>query len=169
MCRDNGSWLGAPRGCLLACRTAVCDAASPHLIPNRCAPSQFRSKLQRSKEWIDAADHCAQPHGVEGRARTGNGVAAPVAGRCRETVFREVALVQAVSGHLHCRPSRRDLKVMVRGRGLKIDHKSISRRVPACAPPIGTRVRPLRRPRCGSVRNTRSYETWTKWPSPASV
>ncbi|SOC45142.1 DDE superfamily endonuclease [Rhizobium subbaraonis] len=66
-------------------------------------------------------------------------------------------IVQAVTWYLRYPLSYRDLEEMFRERGFEVDHSTINRWVLAYAPMIEKRLRPFRRPHCGSVRIDETY------------
>src|SRR4051795_5568720 len=72
----------------------------------------------------------------------------------------EVTLIlQAVSWYLRYPLSYRDIEELFLERGLEVDHSTLNRWVLAYAPLIERRLRPFRKPHCGSIRvDETSYE-----------
>ncbi len=67
-------------------------------------------------------------------------------------------IVQAVSSwYLRCSLSYRDIEELLIERGLAVDHSTVNRWVLAYAPLIERRLRPFRKPHCGSVRVNETY------------
>ena len=60
--------------------------------------------------------------------------------------------MQAVSWYLRSPLSYRDVEELLLERGLAVDHSTVNRWVLAYAPLIERRLRPSRKPHCGSVR-----------------
>src|SRR5918997_5501958 len=68
-------------------------------------------------------------------------------------------ILQAVSWYLRYPLSYRDIEELFLERGLEVDHSTLNRWVLAYAPLIERRLRPFRRPHCGSIRvDETSYE-----------
>ena len=53
--------------------------------------------------------------------------------------------------------SYRDIEELLLERGLEVDHSTVNRWVLAYAPLIQRRLRPFRKPHCGSVRVDETY------------
>ena len=66
--------------------------------------------------------------------------------------FEAMLILQAVSWYLRYPLSYRDIEELFRERGLAVDHSTLNRWVLAYAPLIERRLRPFRKPHCGSVR-----------------
>ncbi len=66
--------------------------------------------------------------------------------------FEAGLIVQAVSWYLRYPLSYRDVEELPLERGLEVDHSTVNRWVLAYAPLIERRLRPFRRPHCGSIR-----------------
>ena len=66
--------------------------------------------------------------------------------------FEAGLIVQAVSWYLRYPLSYRDIEELLLERGLEVDHSTVNRWVLAYAPLIERRLRPFRKPHCGSVR-----------------
>jgi IS6 family transposase len=71
--------------------------------------------------------------------------------------FEATLILQAVSWYLRYPLSYRDIEELFRERGLEIDHSTLNRWVLAYAPLIERRLRPFRKPHCGSVRIDETY------------
>ena len=65
--------------------------------------------------------------------------------------------MQAVSWYLRYPLSYRDTEELLLERGLEVDHSTVNRWVLAYAPLIERRLRPFRKPHCGSVRVDETY------------
>src|SRR4051812_14890672 len=73
--------------------------------------------------------------------------------------FEAALILQAVSWYLRYPLSYRDIEELFLERGLEVDHATLNRWVLAYAPLIEKRLRPFRKPHCGSVRvDETSYE-----------
>ena len=60
--------------------------------------------------------------------------------------------------------SYRDIEELLLERGLEVDHSTVNRWVLAYAPLIERRLRPFRKPHCGSVRVDETYvRIWGQW------
>ena len=66
-------------------------------------------------------------------------------------------IAQAVSWYLRYPLSYRDIEELLLERGLEVDHSTVNRWVLAYAPLIERRLRPFRKPHCGSVRVDETY------------
>ena len=66
--------------------------------------------------------------------------------------YEAALIVQAVSWYLRYPLSYRDIEELLLERGLEVDHSTVNRWVLAYAPLIERRLRPFRKPHCGSVR-----------------
>ncbi len=71
--------------------------------------------------------------------------------------FEAGLIVQAVSWYLRYPLSYRDIKELLLKRGLEVDHSTVNRWVLAYAPLIERRLRPFRKPHCGSIRVDETY------------
>ena len=71
--------------------------------------------------------------------------------------FEAGLIVQAVSWYLRYPLSYRDIEELLLERGLAVDHSTVNRWVLAYAPLIERRLRPFRKPHCGSVRVDETY------------
>ena len=71
--------------------------------------------------------------------------------------FEAGLIVQAVSWYLRYPLSYRDIEELLLERGLEVDHSTVNRWVLAYAPLIERRLRPFRKPHCGSVRVDETY------------
>jgi len=71
--------------------------------------------------------------------------------------FEAGLIVQAVSWYLRSPLSYRDVEELLLERGLEVDHSTVNRWVLAYAPLIERRLRPFRRPHCGSIRVDETY------------
>lgn len=71
--------------------------------------------------------------------------------------FEAGLIVQAVSWYLRYPLSYRDVEELLLERGLEVDHSTVNRWVLAYAPLIERRLRPFRKPHCGSVRVDETY------------
>jgi IS6 family transposase len=71
--------------------------------------------------------------------------------------FEATLILQAVSWYLRYPLSYRDIEELFRERGLEVDHSTLNRWVLAYAPLIERRLRPFRKPHCGSVRIDETY------------
>ena len=71
--------------------------------------------------------------------------------------FEAGLIVQAVSWYLRYPLSYRDIEDLLLERGLDVDHSTVNRWVLAYAPLIERRLRPIRKPHCGSVRVDETY------------
>ena len=71
--------------------------------------------------------------------------------------FEAGLIVQAVSWYLRYPLSYRDIEELLVERGLEVDHSTVNRWVLAYAPLIERRLRPFRKPHCGSVRVDETY------------
>ena len=71
--------------------------------------------------------------------------------------FEAGLIVQAVSWYLRYPLSYRDVEELLLERGLEVDHSTVNRWVLAYAPLIERRLRPFRKPHCGSVRIDETY------------
>ena len=71
--------------------------------------------------------------------------------------FEAGLIVQAVSWYLRYPLSYRDVEELLLERGLEVDHSTVNRWVLAYAPLIEQRLRPFRKPHCGSVRVDETY------------
>jgi hypothetical protein len=71
--------------------------------------------------------------------------------------FEAALILQAVSWYLRYPLSYRDSEGLFLERGLEVDHSTLNRWVLAYAPLIERRLRPFRRPHCGSVRVNETY------------
>jgi len=72
--------------------------------------------------------------------------------------FEAGLIVQAVSWwYLRYPLSYRDIEELLLERGLAVDHSTVNRWVLAYAPLIERRLRPFRKPHCGSVRIDETY------------
>src|SRR5215210_6502052 len=69
--------------------------------------------------------------------------------------FEATLILQAVSWYLRYPLSYRDIEELFLERGLEVDHSTLNRWVLAYAPLIEKRLRPFRKPHCGSVRIVR--------------
>jgi hypothetical protein len=88
---------------------------------------------------------------------------APIQRRFQGPPFRSDAdpagRLQAVSWYLRYPLSYRDIEELLLERGLEVDHATLNRWVLAYAPLIERRLRPFRKPHCGSIRvDETSYE-----------
>src|SRR4051812_13351133 len=73
--------------------------------------------------------------------------------------FEATLILQAVSWYLRYPLSYRDIEELFLERGLEVDHATLNRWVLAYAPLIERRLRPFRKPHCGSIRiDETSYE-----------
>ena len=75
----------------------------------------------------------------------------------KERHFEAWLIVQAVTWYLRYPLSYRDLERMFLERGFEVDHSTVNRWVLAYAPLIEKRLRPFRRPHCGSIRVDETY------------
>ena len=66
-------------------------------------------------------------------------------------------IVQAVSWYLRYPLSYRDIEELLLERGLEVDHSTVNRWVLAYAPLVERRLRPFRKPHCGSIRVDETY------------
>ncbi len=66
--------------------------------------------------------------------------------------FEAGLIVQAVSWYLRYPLSYRDVEELLLERGFEVDHSTVNRWVLAYAPLIERRLRPFRKPHCGSIR-----------------
>ncbi len=71
--------------------------------------------------------------------------------------FEAGLIVQAVSWYLRYPLSYRDVEELLLERGLEVDHSTVNRWVLAYAPLIERRLRPFRKPHCGSIRVDETY------------
>jgi hypothetical protein len=71
--------------------------------------------------------------------------------------FEAGLIVQAVSWCLRYPLSYRDIEEMLLELGLEADHSTVNRWVLAYAPLIERRLRPFRKPHCGSIRVDETY------------
>ncbi|UDL94065.1 IS6 family transposase [Lichenihabitans sp. PAMC28606] len=71
--------------------------------------------------------------------------------------FEAGLIVQAVSWYLRYSLSYRDIEELLLERGLEVDHSTVNRWVLAYAPLIERRLRPFRKPHCGSIRVDETY------------
>jgi IS6 family transposase len=71
--------------------------------------------------------------------------------------FEAALILQAVSWYLRYPLSYRDIEELFLERGLEVDHSTLNRWVLAYAPLIERRLRPFRKPHCGSVRIDETY------------
>ena len=71
--------------------------------------------------------------------------------------FEAGLIVQAVSWYLRYPLSYRDIEELLLERGLEVDHSTVNRWVLAYAPLIERRLRPFRKPHCGSIRVDETY------------
>ena len=71
--------------------------------------------------------------------------------------YEAALIVQAVSWYLRYPLSYRDIEELLLERGLEVDHSTVNRWVLAYAPLIERRLRPFRRPHCGSIRIDETY------------
>ena len=73
--------------------------------------------------------------------------------------FEAGLIVQAVSWYLRYPLSYRDIEELLLERGLEVDHSTVNRWVLALAyaPLIERRLRPFRKPHCGSIRVDETY------------
>ena len=71
--------------------------------------------------------------------------------------YEAALIVQAVSWYLRYPLSYRDIGEMLLERGLEVDHSALNCWVLAYAPLVEKRLRPFRRPHCGSVRIDETY------------
>jgi transposase, IS6 family len=71
--------------------------------------------------------------------------------------FEATLILQAVSWYLRYPLSYRDIEELFRERGLAVDHSTLNRWVLAYAPLIERRLRPFRKPHCGSIRVDETY------------
>ena len=71
--------------------------------------------------------------------------------------FEAGLIVQVVSWYLRHPLSYRDIEELLLERGLEVDHSTVNRWVLAYAPLIERRLRPFRKPHCGSVRVDETY------------
>src|SRR3954452_19586503 len=73
--------------------------------------------------------------------------------------YEATLILQAVSWSLRYPLSYRDIEELFLERGLEVDHSTLNRWVLAYAPLIERRLRPFRKPHCGSIRvDETSYE-----------
>jgi hypothetical protein len=73
--------------------------------------------------------------------------------------YEATLILQAVSWYLRYPLSYRDIEELFLERGLEVDHSTLNRWVLAYAPLIEKRLRPFRKPHCGSIRiDETSYE-----------
>ncbi len=66
-------------------------------------------------------------------------------------------ILQAISWYLRYPLSYRDIEELFRERGLEVDHSTLNRWVLTYAPLIEKRLRPFRKPQCGSIRIDETY------------
>jgi transposase-like protein len=71
--------------------------------------------------------------------------------------FVATLILQAVSWYLRYPLSYRDIEELFRERGLAVDHSTLNRWVLTYAPLIEKRLRPFRKPQCGSIRIDETY------------
>jgi len=71
--------------------------------------------------------------------------------------YEATLILQAVSWYLRYPLSYRDIEELFLERGLAVDHSTLNRWVLAYAPLIERRLRPFRKPHCGSVRIGETY------------
>src|ERR1700710_2268645 len=71
--------------------------------------------------------------------------------------FEAGLIVQAVSWYLRYPLSYRNVEELLLESGLEVDHSTVNRWVLAYAPLIERRLRPFRRPHCGSIRVDETY------------
>src|SRR3954465_15553587 len=71
--------------------------------------------------------------------------------------FEASPILQAVAWYLRYPLSYRDIEELFRERGLAVDHATVNRWVLAYAPLIERRLRPFRKPHCGSLRIDETY------------
>ena len=71
--------------------------------------------------------------------------------------FEAGLIVQAVSWYLRYPLSYRDIEELLLERGLEVDHSTVNRWVLAYAPLVERRLRPFRKPHCGSIRVDETY------------
>jgi transposase, IS6 family len=71
--------------------------------------------------------------------------------------FEAALILQAVSWYLRYPLSYRDIEELFRERGWEVDHATLNRWVLAYAPLIERRLRPFRKPPCGSIRVDETY------------
>jgi transposase, IS6 family len=71
--------------------------------------------------------------------------------------FEASLILQAVCWYLRYPLSYRDIEELFRERGLAVDHSTLNRWVLAYAPLIEHRLRPFRKPHCGSIRIDETY------------
>src|SRR3712207_300139 len=71
--------------------------------------------------------------------------------------FEATLILQVVSWYLRYLLSYRDIEELFLERGLEVDHATLNRWVLAYAPLIERRLRPFRRPHCGSVCIDETY------------
>jgi transposase, IS6 family len=80
-----------------------------------------------------------------------------VQGRLQGPHFEASLILQAVSWYLRYPLSYRDIEELFRERGLEVDHSTLNRWVLTYAPLIEKRLRPFRKPQCGSIRIDETY------------
>lgn len=71
--------------------------------------------------------------------------------------FEASLIIQAVSWYLRYPLSYRDIEEMLLERNFRVDHSTLNRWVLAYAPLIEKRLRPFRKPHCGSIRIDETY------------
>ena len=71
--------------------------------------------------------------------------------------FEAGLIVQSVSWYLRYPLSYRDIEELLLERGLEVDHSTVNRWVLAYAPLVERRLRPFRKPHCGSIRVDETY------------
>jgi len=90
-----------------------------------------------------------------------NAIAAKLKSRSKDDFkgrhFEAGLIVQAISWYVRYPLSYRDIEELLLERGLEVDHSTMNRWVLAYAPLIKRRLRPSRKPHCGSVRVDETY------------
>src|SRR3954454_10532354 len=71
--------------------------------------------------------------------------------------YEAALIVQAVSWYLRYPLSYRDIEELFLERGVEVDHSTLNRWALPYAPLIERRLRPSRKPHCGSIRIDETY------------